>query len=373
MATNERLLALDVMRGLTISGMILVNNPGTWGEIYAPLRHAVWNGLTPTDLVFPFFMFMMGVAMYISLKKFCFRLDGTLFKKVFRRTTVIFLIGIAIHALSNFLWGFHGGGWTEAFSSLKEVRVLGVLQRLALCYGIGSLIVTTCRHCLLPYIIGGLLTVYALVLMLGDGFVYGPENILSRVDRAVIGLTHMYNDRSIEPEGLLSTLPSIAHVLIGFCIGKICAEEKDMNAKLVRLFVWGIQLTLGGWLLSYACPINKKVWSPTFVLVTCGLACLLLGLLLVCIDVKKSWCRTSVFQVFGVNPLFCYVLSQVFAILAGYPFVGDVSLHHMLYDDMLCNLFGDGKFASLLYALFTVSVVWVAGFYLYRKKIYIKI
>ena len=373
MVTNKRLLALDVMRGMTIAGMILVNNPGTWSDIYAPLRHAKWNGLTPTDLVFPFFMFMMGVAMYISLKKFSFHLDRFLLKKVLRRTVVIFLIGVVIHALSKFLWGFHAGGWAEAFVSLKGVRILGVLQRLALCYGIGALIVTTCRHRLLPYIIGGLLSVYALVLMLGDGFVYGPENILSKVDRAVIGLSNMYNDHSIEPEGLLSTLPSIAHVLIGFCVGKICVEEKDMNAKLVRLFVWGGQLTLSGWLLSYACPLNKKVWSPTFVLVTCGLACLLLGLLLVCIDVKKSWRNTGFFQTFGVNPLFCYVLSQVFAILAGYPFFGDVSFHHWFYDGVLCGFLGEGKFASLLYALFTVGVVWGAEFWLYRKKIYIKI
>lgn len=373
MGTNKRLLALDVLRGMTVAGMILVNNPGSWGDIYAPLRHADWNGLTPTDLVFPFFMFMMGVAMYISLRKFSFRLDGTLLKKVLRRMVTIFLIGVAIHAFSNFLWGFHEGGWSGAIGSLSNVRILGVLQRLALCSGIASLIVVTFRHKFLPYIVMGLLAVYTLILMLGNGFVYGYENILSKVDCAIIGLPNMYNDNGIEPEGLLSTLPSIAHVLIGFCIGKICVEVTDVKEKLVRLFVWGVKLTVSGWLLSYAIPLNKKVWSPTFVLVTCGLACLLLGLFLVSIDVKKSWKKTSFFEVFGVNPLFCYVLSQVFAILAGYPFVGGISLHGWLYSDMLCGLFGEGKFASLLYALITVGVVWLAGLFLYRRKIYIKI
>lgn len=373
MIQSKRLLALDVMRGMTIAGMILVNNPGSWGHIYAPLRHAKWNGLTPTDLVFPFFMFMMGMAMYISMKKYDFRLNGSLLRKILRRSATIFLIGVAIHALSKFLWGFHDGGLVEAFEALKNTRILGVLQRLAICSGICSLIVVTCRHRFLPYIIGGLLVVYTFILMVGNGYVYGPENILSIVDRAVIGLPNMYNDHHIEPEGLLSTLPSVAHVLIGFCIGKITMEVKDMKEKLNRLFVWGAQLTFSGWLLSYACPINKKVWSPTFVLVTCGLACLLIGLLLVCIDEKKTWKRTSAFEVFGVNPLFCYVLSQVFAILASYPFFGGTSLHHWLYNDVLCGAFGEGQFASLFYALFTVSVVWLAGLYLYRKRIYIKI
>lgn len=200
MIQNKRLLSLDVMRGMTIAGMILVNNPGSWGHIYAPFRHAQWNGLTPADLVFPFFMFIMGVAMYISMKKFDFRLSGSLLRKILRRSATIFLIGVAIHALSKFLWGFHDGGLSEAFEALKNTRILGVLQRLAICSGVCSLIVVTCRHRLLPYIIGGLMVVYTLILMVGNGYVYGPENILSVVDRAVIGLPNMYNDRQIEPK-----------------------------------------------------------------------------------------------------------------------------------------------------------------------------
>ena len=219
MEKKKRLLALDVLRGMTIAGMVLVNNPGSWGHIYAPLRHAEWNGLTPTDLVFPFFLFMMGVSMYISLKKFEFRLNKDLLVKVLRRTAVIFFIGIAIHTFSNILWGWNG--WDSVMPSLLHVRILGVLQRLALAYCLGSLIVTTCRHRVLPYLIGGLLLGYAVLLQIGNGFVYGPENILSKVDCAIIGLSNMYNDNSIEPEGLLGTIPSVAHVLIGFCVGKV--------------------------------------------------------------------------------------------------------------------------------------------------------
>ena len=373
MEKQKRLLALDVLRGLTIAGMILVNNPGSWGYVYAPLRHAAWNGLTPTDLVFPFFMFIMGVSMYISLKKFDFRLDGKLLAKILRRTATIFLIGIGLHAFSGLLWDYHGGGWAELWEVLSHVRILGVLQRLALCYGIGSLIVCLCRPRFLPYIIGALLAGYAILLWTGNGFVYGTENILSIIDRAVIGEANMYVDNGIEPEGLVGTIPSVAHVLIGFCVGKVCLEVKDMREKLNHLFLWGAQMAFGGWLLSYACPLNKKVWSPTFVLVTCGLACLLLALLIWHIDLKKSWKRTTFFEVFGVNPLFCYVLSQVLAVLMGYSFGGFGSLHSWIYGDMLCGIFGKGELASLFYAVLMVAVVWDFGYGLYRKKIYIKL
>lgn len=371
MEKKKRLLALDVLRGMTIAGMVLVNNPGSWGHVYAPLRHAKWNGLTPTDLVFPFFLFMMGVSMYISLKKFDFRLNRELLIKILRRTVVIFLIGVGIHAFSRILNGWDG--LDGIIPSLQSVRILGVLQRLALAYGFGALIVTTCRHRILPYLIGGLLIGYAILLQVGNGFVYGYENILSKVDCAIIGVSNMYNDHGIEPEGLLGTIPSVAHILIGFCVGKVCLEVSDMKEKLNRLFVWGIQLAMIGWLLSYASPLNKKVWSPTFVLLTCGLACVLLALLIHYIDIKKTFRFTLPFEVYGVNPLFCYVLSQVLAILFGYSFGTSTSLHQLIYKDVLCGIFGEGEFASLLYALLMVTIVWLFGLYLYRKKIYVKI
>lgn len=370
MEKKKRLLALDVLRGMTIAGMILVNNPGSWGHVYAPLRHAEWNGLTPTDLVFPFFLFMMGVSMYISLKKFNFRLNKELLTKVLRRTILIFFIGMGIHALSNILWRWEG--WDGLIPSLLDVRIMGVLQRLALSYCFGSLIVTTFRHRTLPYWIGGLLAGYTVILWIGNGFVYGHENILSKIDRAIIGISNMYNDNGIEPEGILGTIPSIAHVLIGFCVGKLCIEVSDMQEKLNRLFVWGTQLAIIGWLLSYACPLNKKVWSPSFVLLTCGLACMSLALLIRAIDMKKTFHYTLPFEVYGVNSLFCYVLSQVLSILMGYSFGTSTSIHQLVYKDVLCSVFGEGEFASLLYALWMVAIVWLVSLYLYRKKIYIK-
>lgn len=378
---KQRLLALDVLRGLTIGCMILVNSPGTWAHIYPPLSHSPWNGLTLADVIYPLFMFMMGMSMYISLKKFAFTLHPTLFRKIIHRTLLIFCIGTFIYATATFLEtlraaslqpDFTGSPWKAAFASLAHVRILGVLQRLAICYGIGSLLVTTIRHRYIPYIIAFLLVAYYGVLLAGNGFEYGPGNILSRADLSILGISHICNDRGIDPEGVLSTIPSIAHVLIGFCFGKLCLETRDMKDKLNRLFLYGSIGLIAGFLLQDLCPLNKKVWSPTFVLVTCGLSALLLSILLWYIDVTKTYRKTSLFTVFGANPLFCYVLSEILYILAdNLPLQGQ-SLHEILYAG-LSGWLGDNAFASFAYAFFLVAIVWLFGAYLYRKKIYIKI
>ncbi len=372
---NKRLVALDVLRGLTVAGMILVNTPGSWQHVWSPLEHSEWNGLTPTDLVFPSFMFMMGMAMFISLRKFQFKLSTPLLKKIIRRTIVIFLIGTAINVVANCMYALaynDGDTWQAMSGALGRTRTLGVLQRLALCYGIGALVVSTVKPRLLPIIIFILLAGYSILLALGNGFAYGPDNILSVVDRSVLGITHMYNDNSIDPEGILSTIPAIAHVLVGFCFGKICIENKDMNLRLNKIFVWGAILLFAGLLLQYECPINKKVWSPTFVLTTCGIAALLLAILLWFIDSKGKSCGTRIWAVFGVNPLFTYVLSNIFTIFADTLPAGNNNIHALVYRG-LSMVVGDNSFASCLYAILMVAVTWAVGDILYRKKIYIKI
>lgn len=378
---KQRLLALDVLRGLTIGGMILVNSPGTWSYVYPPLLHSSWNGLTMADVIYPLFMFMMGMSMYISLKKFSFTLDKALFLKIIRRTFLIFIIGTFIYGTATFLGtlreaslqpDFVGSPWKAAFASLAHVRILGVLQRLALCYGIGSLLVTTVRHRYIPYLVAIILIVYYGILLVGNGFVYGPENILSHVDKSVLGLSHMYNDRGIDPEGVLSTIPSIAQVLIGFWFGKICMETPDMKDKLNRLFLYGAMGLIAGFLLQDVCPLNKKVWSPTFVLVTCGFSALLLSILLWYIDVTKKYQKTWIFAIFGVNPLFCYVLSEILYILADSLPLQEQNMHDIIYAG-LSGWLGDNAFTSFVYAFLFVGVVWLVGAYLYKKKIYIKI
>lgn len=386
-STNKRLLALDILRGMTIAGMILVNNPGSWGAIYAPLRHAAWNGLTPTDLVFPFFMFIMGISTYLSLNKYHFHPEGTVIRKIIRRTVVIFLIGLGIGWFSRFCNTFYALGsedisfWERLGRScwtFDRMRILGVLPRLALCYGAAALIAVTVRHNRIPWIIGILLCGYAVILWVGHGFEISEANIVGVVDRAILGPAHMYRegDLAFDPEGLLSTLPAIAHVLIGFCCGKLICTPAKTSDQLLKLFLIGSVMMFVGWLLSYGCPINKKVWSPTFVLMTCGMASSLLALLIWIIDVKgkKRW--SLFFESFGINPLFLYVTASILAILLGAIHIPhgteNISLHGALYQLGLEPLFGP-TLGSLVYALLFVGVNWLIGYPLYKHKIYIKI
>lgn len=383
--TSKRLLALDILRGITIAGMIMVNNPGSWSYVYAPLGHAQWNGLTPTDLVFPFFMFIMGISTYISLRKYNFEFSHSAALKILKRTIVIFAIGLGLAWFSMFCrtWNSLSAEEISFFSRLGQsiwtfdhIRILGVMQRLALCYGATAIVALTMKHKHIPYLIATLLIGYFILLVTGNGFEYNSTNILSVVDRAVLGEAHMYKDNGIDPEGLLSTIPAIAHVLIGFCVGKLLMEVKDINEKLGRLFLIGTILTFLGFLLSYGCPINKKIWSPTFAIVTCGLGASFLALLIWIIDVKgyKSWSRF--FESFGVNPLFIYVMAGVLAVLLGnirVSFDGTTtSLHSYIYKGILQPLLGDYP-GSLAFALLFVALNWSIGYILYKKKIYIKI
>ena len=183
---SGRLLSLDILRGVTIAGMILVNNPGSWGNIFAPLRHAEWNGLTPTDLVFPFFMFIMGISTYFSLKKFDFKPSKQLMVKVFRRTVLIYLIGLFITWLSNFCYGLPRADvalplserLADAANSFSHLRLVGVLPRLALCYCAASLVAVFIRHKLIPWVIAGILVVYSVILLVEHGYEFSAENII---------------------------------------------------------------------------------------------------------------------------------------------------------------------------------------------------
>lgn len=385
--SNQRLLALDVMRGITIAGMIMVNNPGSWGSIYAPLGHASWNGLTPTDLVFPFFMFIMGISTYISLRKFNFEFSKPTLFKILKRTAVIFLIGLGLGWFSLSLRTFNKLSVEElgfmdrliqSVTNFEHLRILGVMQRLALTYGITSLIAIFVKHKYIPYIILITLVGYFLLLLFGNGFEFSENNIVSIVDRTILGANHMYVDNGVvlDPEGLLSTIPAVAHVLIGFYCGKILLNTKNNNEKIQQLFIIGTILMFAGFLLSYGCPINKKIWSPTYVLATCGLASLLLALLIWIIDIKgyKRW--SVFFQSFGVNPLFIFVAAGVFAILMGnisFAYDGaDITIKTFIYKICLQPYLGD-YFGSLIFALLFVGFNWVIGNVLYKKQIYIKI
>lgn len=383
-----RLMALDVLRGITIAGMILVNNPGSWSDVYSPLTHASWNGLTPTDLVFPFFMFIMGMSTYMSLRKYDFRFSGAAVWKILRRTVVLFLIGMFIAWFAMFLRGIcNGAALSEAVFTFDHIRILGVIPRLAICYGVGALLALAVKQRALAWLVGLMLVVYALLLLFGNGFEFADNNVIVIVDKAVLGEAHMYTDyvggvsMKFDPEGLLSTLPSIAHMLIGFLCGAMIMSTKDNNLRINRLFIVGTILTFAGFLLSYGLPINKKVWSPTFVLTTCGLASSFLALLIWIIDIRghRNWSRF--FEAFGVNPLFLYCLSTILAVTIGvvkFPSStaesGFTTIKTIVYDFCLNTLCcGNATLASLVFAILFVLFNWCIGVILYKKKIYIKI
>lgn len=387
---SQRLLALDIMRGITIAAMILVNNPGGWDEIYPALRHAEWNGLTPTDLVFPFFMFIMGVSAYMSLRKFDFKFSGATLSKIVRRTVLLFAAGLFLTWLQMALRGIYSGkALLESVMTFDNIRILGVLPRLALCYGIGSLIGIIFSRKTIKWIIGISLAVYAVIIVIGHGYDFAEHNVIAIVDRAVLGENHMYTDwidgQSLvfDPEGLLSTLPSIAHMLIGFLCGAVIVNNHSNDNRINKLFIVGTILTFAGFLLSYGLPINKKIWSPTFVMTTCGLASSLLALLIWVVDIKgyKRWGRF--FEVFGLNPLFLYCLSAVLAIVVGltkfsYAAAPDgsgmISIKTYVYQTLLNSVcLGDKAAASAAFAVLFVLLNWVVGYILYRKKIVIKL
>ena len=381
---SQRVLALDILRGITIAGMLLVNNPGSWSHLYAPLSHAEWIGLTPTDLVFPFFVFVMGVSMYFSLKKYQFTLNGKLLWKIVRRTVILFLIGWAVGIFARFVYGLSGDKTvSEIVENLDTLRALGVFQRLALVYFFGSMIAVLCKHKFIPWIIALILVVYAFILGLGNGYEFSLDNIIARIDMSVIGEKHLYTETvdgvtlPIDPEGLLSTLPCIAHVLIGFMVGKIIMQTHNNEDRISKLLLIGFSMMLCGWLLSYGIPVGKKMWSSTFVLITCGLAISILALLIHVVDVKgkKRWSRF--FETFGVNPLMLYLCGTVLAIVFGaVPLWLDaegakVTVHSLIYDGLL-ELF-QPKTASCLYAILFVCINWLPGYVLYKKKIYVKL
>ncbi|MGL4293122.1 MAG: acyltransferase family protein [Bacteroidales bacterium] len=393
MKTHARLLSLDVMRGITIAGMIMVNNPGNWSSVYAPLRHAAWDGLTPTDLVFPFFMFIMGVSMDFSLQKYNNRLNLASLKKILIRTVVIFSIGLGIAWFSGICNSIFNIGnsdqniWQRLVDSMfpiHTIRILGVMQRLALCYCGGAILSLIIQRKYFLWTAVLILIAYAVILLKGNGFVLEENNIIAVVDRAVLGVNHMYRlsvpgtDMRIpfDPEGLLSTLPCIPHVMFGMYAGRIILEEKNNLNRISRIFIFGTVLLFSGCLLSYGIPVNKLIWSPTYVLITCGLASLFLSLLIWIIDMKnkKKWCRF--FESFGINPLFMYVWAALVSILLGnIRFVNDgkiISLKGFIYNELLLPWLS-GYQASLVYALMFVGFIWLFGYQLYKRHIYIKI
>ena len=382
---NKRLLSLDILRGITIAGMLLVNNPGSWSYLYRPLAHADWIGLSPTDLVFPFFVFCMGVSMAFSLKKFNYKMSKQLLWKIVRRTVVLFLIGWIVQWFGHLVRGLcRGDAFADAVNNLDTLRYLGVFQRLALVYFFGSLCAVLFKRKFIPWLVGIILVAYALILGFGNGYEFSLDNIIAQIDNSILGTDHMYHESaygeqiSFDPEGILSTLPCIAHVLIGYLVGRMILSVHNNSERVTTMLLWGVMLVLGGWLLQYGIPCGKKMWSSTFVMITCGMAMCIQAMLIHFVDIKGnkgSWARF--FESFGVNPLALYLIGTVLAILFGAIPLGhdaeggNITVHSAVYD-FFNSLFNEYT-ASALYAVCFVLLNWVIGHILYKKKVFIKI
>src|SRR5215470_10523268 len=300
-SSSNRLLSLDAFRGLTVAGMVLVNNPGTWNFIYWPLEHAEWNGWTPTDLIFPFFLFIVGVAIPLAFGKRIERGDsrGALFTKVIYRSVIIFLLG-------EFLAGF-------PYFHLATIRIPGVLQRIAVCYFCASIIYLTTRPRTTAIIAIALLVIYWLLMtnVAAPGYAVGDlskeGSLASYIDRRVFG-PHIWKQGIVyDPEGILSTLGALGTTLFGVLTGYLLrAKERTPIEKATEMFVAGIVCLLIGWIWNPWFPINKSLWTSSYVFFTSGLALQFLAFCYWLIDIKgyKTW--TKPFVIFGVNAIILF-------------------------------------------------------------------
>lgn len=362
---NHRLLSLDVLRGLTIVGMIIVNN-GVGERCFVPLEHAAWNGLTPTDLVFPFFLFMVGVSIALSLGKYSPAASlplakGPAVRKVLVRSVKLFLIGLLLTFSGPLLRG------KPIPEILEGLRIWGVLQRIALCYLFAALISLYVRPQHLWRVIAALLIAYTAFLLLGNGYAADETNLACRIDRALVGPSHVYAHSPVDPEGLAGTLSAIAHTLIGVVVGFMLKVQAPLPDRLVRLFGLATALSLGGYLLSYGLPINKTIWSPSYTLLTSGIATALLAWLTVLTDLRgwAAWCRP--FQWFGMNAIALFVGSGLLARIF-------IPLHipGTLYNAYLSTGMTE-EWASLAYALTFLAIMTALAYGLYRKQIFLKL
>lgn len=366
---KKRLLSLDVLRGLTVAGMILVNNG--YGQSFAPLGHSKWNGLTPCDLVFPFFLFMVGVSIYISLSRHAG--ESGMVRKIAKRTFILFGLGVFLHGWDGFVWNLSGMGvWDALCHVTSHIRIWGVLQRIALSYCAAALFYHWLKGKYLVHLIGVLLSLYGVILIAGNGYSMDQdENWLWIVDHQLFG-DHLYakalSGRSpVDPEGLVGVLAGIAHALLGVVCGKALLSGKDTVENVMKLLLIAVGISLAGWLISFGLPLNKRIWSPSYTLLTCGMAASLLGLFTYFIDMKgyTEWCQ--LFKWFGMNALGLYIISEMLPCL-----IGVSGLAEGIYCGW-SSLLGPTEWASLGYALtidaFMAFVAWI----LYIKHIYIKL
>ncbi len=361
---SNRVVSVDILRGITIIAMILVNNPGTWSSVYSPLLHAEWHGLTPTDLIFPFFLFIVGISISYAYKNKPNSLST--YKKITIRS--LKLIGLGLF-FSWFLPYF------PFFRDFGSIRYPGVLQRIGIVFFMSALLFLNLNWKQLAGVIVILLISYWLFL----GFVPFPDGTLPTFDRATNNWANYVDVKVLgkhtwktdyDPEGLLSTIPAIATCVLGIFAGKFLDSEHESKDR--KLVLAGFLLLLFGYVWSYWFPLNKAIWSSSFVLVTAGWASIVLAVVYYLTDVKKIKFG-KVFIYVGMNAITIFFLSGFIAKSFGLLKINGQSIHSLLYKTIFVQPFLDAKLSSMLYAISVISFYVLLGFVLYRKKVIIKV
>ncbi|MBU3713695.1 MAG: DUF5009 domain-containing protein [Ferruginibacter sp.] len=382
---KNRYLSLDVFRGATVALMILVNNPGSFTEMYSPLAHAHWEGCTFADLVFPFFLFAVGNAMAFALPSLKEKSRTVFFVKIFKRAIIIFIIGLLLN-WSPFVKWEHD---QLIFKAWQNVRIFGVLQRIAICYFFASLLIYFFDGIKLLLISLFLLALYWLMCYsLGEGSApYSLEGFFgTNIDIQLVGLDHIYKGNKIpfDPEGLVSTLPAITQVIFGYIAGRIIISKGKNYAMITRLNFIGMLLIAAGAIWALFFPLIKNIWSSSYVIYTTGIAVVVICILIFLIELKNlKGAATTFFDVFGKNALFIFVISgllprvlNIIRIDAGVNDKGEkifLSPQGWMYKYVLRGISENPQFGSFLYSLLFLMLFWTIGYVLYRKKIYIKV
>ena len=330
--TRERLVSLDVFRGLTIAGMLLVNDPGTWSAIFPPLEHAEWHGWTPTDLIFPFFLFIVGITTHLSLSARRARGDddSAVVKQILRRGIIIYLLGFAMAMFPFYQWGHidaipNATAWDRIIWRIEHVRILGVLPRIAIVYICAGLLTlkTTVRQQII--IIAALLFGYWFAMTLipvpgeneiGSLLLHTKDrNLAAYLDRAILGTNHTWvGSVTFDPEGPFSTIPAIATAMLGVLAGRwIAQRDKPLLERITGLFAVGSIGMMLGLMWNWSFPINKNLWTSSYVIFTAGMACVALATIMWIVDYYNVKWWTKPFVVFGVNPIVAFVGSGVMA------------------------------------------------------------
>ncbi len=394
---RERLLALDVFRGITVAGMLLVNNPGSWGAIYPPLAHAAWHGWTPTDLVFPFFLFIVGITTQLSLNARRERgaTERELQRQVIRRGALIFACGLFLSWFPGWTYGpiaeLPDASFVDRiWHRVAHLRVMGVLQRIGLAYLLAGLLSLRTNTRQKVWAVAGLLLGYWALLTLvpvpgtgtrGFALLNEPSLVLSAwFDRRVLGEAHLYSGtRTWDPEGLLSTLPAVATVLLGNLAGRLLGgDTRPLGDRLTALFGMGALGMMIGLCWHWVFPINKGLWTSSYVVFTGGMAAVTLATCIWLIDMQRIQAWSRPFVPFGVNPLLAFVGSGIMARLMGGMIAwtqdGDrVTLQRFLYRSVYEPVFSAPRNASLAYALSFVLIWFVFLWLAQRKRVFLKL